>query len=142
MKENKYLIRIETSMKIDINLYRSGNSISPRLHNIRDKDVVKYKDPTTGLTKVKGMSGGISTFTAPKPDRNWYWIRAGTKVPPKLVVTRDRTDSITQITHYTIRPADDMLLTEFIAQMQKITNVSKLPIEKAIMLGGRWEKIG
>ena len=58
MGDSKYLVRIEAAMKIDIDLYRGGNSTSPRLDNVRDKDVVKYKDVSTGLTKVKGMSGG------------------------------------------------------------------------------------
>ncbi|GGA51886.1 hypothetical protein GCM10010981_46650 [Dyella nitratireducens] len=97
---------------------------------------MKYKDESTGLTKVKGMSGGISTFTAPKPETNWWWIRAGTPVPDKLVITRDTTDPKTKITHYTIRPESDMFLTEFVAQLQSFLNVERLPIE----LGGRWEK--
>jgi hypothetical protein len=137
--EDKYLIRIEASMKIDVDLYRSGNSTSPRLNNVRDKDIIKYRDPETGLIKVKGMSGGISTFTAPKPERNWYWIKAGTVVPEKLTVTRDHTDPKSGITHYTIRPSEDMLLTEYISQMEKIADIEKLPIEEAILRAGRWD---
>ena len=90
--------------------------------------------------KVKGMSGGISTFTAPKPEANWWWIKAGTPVPSKLVITRDTTDPRTGITHYTIRPESDMFLTEFVAQLQSLLHVERLPIERAIELGGRWEK--
>ena len=125
-------------MKIDVELYRSGNASSPRFDNVRDKDIVKYKDPETGLIKVKGMSGGISTFTAPKPENNWWWIRAGTVVPPKLTVTRDHTDPKTSITHYTIRPSGDMLLSEYIFNMQSLTGLERLPIEQAIERGGRW----
>ena len=113
MPDEQYLIRIEASMKIDVDLYRSGNASSPRFENVRDKDIVKFKDPGTGLSMVKGMSGGISTFTAPRPESNWWWIKAGTVVPGKLVVTRDHTEPKTQITHYTIRPASNMLLTEY-----------------------------
>ena len=138
MENEKYLVRIEASMKIDIDLYRSGNSASPRFDNVRDKDIVKWKDSHTGLIKVKGLSGGISTFTAPKPENNWWWIKAGTIVPGQLVVTRDRMDPRTQITHYTIRPAEDMLLTAYIAQMEKLLGVTRLPIEEAIRRGGRW----
>lgn len=140
MSADKYLIRIEASVKIDIDLYRGGNATSARLDNVRDRDVVKFHDSESGLTKVKGMSGGISTFTDPKPEANWWYIKAGTPVPSKLVITRDTTDPKTQITHYTIRPESDMLLTEFIAQLQKFVGVEKLPIERAIALGGRWEK--
>lgn len=127
-------------MKIDIDLYRGGNSASPRFDNVRDRDVVKFRDPQTDRVMVKGMSGGISTFTAPKPETNWWWIPAGTVVPPKLVVTRDNTNPGTGITHYTIRPEQDMLLDEFIEQMRKFLNVTRLPIEVAIERGGRWEK--
>jgi hypothetical protein len=49
------------------------------------------------------VSGGISTFTAPKPENNWWWIKAGTVVPARLVITRDHTDPTTGVTHYTIR---------------------------------------
>ena len=139
MSDEKYLIRIEASVRIDINLYRGGNATSPRLDNVRDRDIVKFKDPKSGLTNVKGMAGGVSTFTDPKPEANWWCIKAGTPVPPKLVITRDLTDPKTKITHYTIRPAADMLLTEFIAQLQSFTGVEKLPIARAIELGGRWE---
>jgi hypothetical protein len=138
MPDDKYLVRIEASMKIDVDLYRSGNASSPRFDNVRDKDIVKFKDPGTGLTKVKGMSGGISTFTAPRPENNWWWIRAGTVVPASLVVTRDHTDPKTNITHYTIRPASDILLTEYVAQMQKFLGIERVPIEQAIERGGRW----
>jgi|GEM_PF-1069729 len=138
MADDKYLIRIEASMKIDIHLYRAGNSTSPRFDNVRDKDIVKFKDAQTGLTKVKGLSGGISTFTSPKPETNWWWIKAGTVVPAKLVVTRDTTDPKTNITHYTIRPSGDMLLTEYIAQMQLFLDIERLPIEEAMARSGRW----
>jgi hypothetical protein len=138
MSDEKYLIRIEASMKLDLDIYRGGNSTSPRFDNVRDKDIVKFQDPATGLTKVKGMSGGISTFTSPKPETNWWWIKAGTVVPPGLTVTRDETNPKTGITHYTIRPASDMLLTDYINQMCKFIGVERLPIEQAILRGGRW----
>ncbi len=137
MNDEKYLIRIESSVTLDIDLYRSGNADSPRFDNVRDKDIIKYKD--NGLIKVKGMSGGISTFTSPKPDKNWYWIKAGTIVPPKLTITRDRSDPVTGITHYTIRPSENMLLSEYVEQMQKISGVDKLKLEQAVILAGRWE---
>ena len=138
-EDNKYLIRIEASMKIDVDLYRSGNSKTPRFDNVRDKDIVKFKNAQTGLVEVKGLSGGISAFTAPKPETNWWWIRAGTAVPSKLAVTRDHTDPKTQITHYTIRPAATMLLTEYIAQMQSFLGVERLSLEEAVARAGRYE---
>jgi hypothetical protein len=138
MEDERYLLRIEASMAIDVDLYRGGNSKTPRFDNVRDKDIVKYKDPGSGLTMVKGMSGGISTFTCPKPEKNWHWIKAGTVVPSNLAITRDRSDSNTQITHYTIRPSQDMLLSDYIDQMQKIAGIEKLTLEQAIALAERW----
>lgn len=138
MESEKYLVRIEASMKIDIDLYRGGNSEKPRFDHARDKDVVKVNDPHTDLVKVKGMSGGVSTFTAPRPESNWWWIKAGTVVPHGLVITRDTTNPKTGITHYTIRPAEDMLLTIYITKMCQILGVTKLPVEEAVLHGGRW----
>ena len=87
-------------------------------------------------------SGGISTFDYPKPEKNWWWLRAGTPVPKGLVITRDRTDSETGITHYTLRPAEDMKESDFIQLMKTLVDIndpeSKLSLEKAIKLGGRW----
>lgn len=76
-EDDKYLKRIEASMRLDIDLYRGGNAVSPRFDNVRDRDIVKFKKPS-GDEMVKGLSGGISTFTAPRAERNWWWLRAGT----------------------------------------------------------------
>jgi hypothetical protein len=138
VSSDKYLVRIEASMRIDIDLYRAGNASSPRFDNVRDKDIVKWRDPQSDEIWVKGLSGGISTFSAPRPEQNWWWIRAGTVVPDGLTVTRDRTDKMTGITHYTIRPATDMKLSEFVEKMKRILGVTKLPLERALELGGRW----
>lgn len=68
--DEKYLKRIEVSMRLDIDLYRGGNAGSPRFDNVRNRDIVKFKKPS-GEEMVKGLSGGISTFTAPRAERNW-----------------------------------------------------------------------
>jgi hypothetical protein len=41
------------------------------------------------------MSGGISTFTCPKPEKNWHWIKSGKVVPAKLTITGDKSDAKT-----------------------------------------------
>jgi hypothetical protein len=137
--DEKYLKRIEASMRLDIDLYRGGNAGSPRFDNVRDRDIVKFKKPS-GEEMVKGLSGGISTFTAPRAERNWWWLRAGTVVPKDLTVTRDTTDSRTGITHYTIRPSSDMLLSEYVARMAEFTGVTRLELEEAVEASGRWSK--
>ena len=136
---DKYLKRIEASMRLDVDLYRGGNATSPRLDNLRDRDIVKFKKPS-GEEMVKGLSGGISTFTAPRPERNWWWLRAGTVVPKDLTVTRDTTDPRTGITHYTIRPSSDMPLSAYIDRMAEFTGVTKLALEEAVKASGRWSK--
>jgi hypothetical protein len=50
------------------------------------------------------------------------------------------TDPRTGITHYTIRPANDMPLDEYIDHMRKFLGVTRLPIEIALERGGRWAK--
>jgi len=140
MADDKYRKRIEASMKLDIDLYRGGNSMSPRFNNVRDKDIAKFAHERTGETWVKGMSGGISTFTAPERETNWWWIRAGTVIPKGLVVTRDTTDKNTGITHYTIHPAEDMSLVDYVDLMQSMLKADKLTLEQAIEHRSRWTK--
>jgi len=89
---------------------------------------------------VKGLSGGISTFTAPRAERNWWWLRAGTVVPKDLTVTQDTTDSRTGITHCTIRPSTDVPLSEYVARMAEFTVVTRLELEEAVEASGRWSK--
>ncbi len=67
--DEKYLERIEASMRLDIDSYRGGNAGSPRFENMQDRDIVTFKRPSGG-EMVKGLSGGIATFTAPRAERN------------------------------------------------------------------------
>lgn len=53
-------------------------------------------------------------------------------MPKDLTVTRDTTDSRTGITHCTIRPSSDMLLSEYVAGMAKFTGVTGLELEEAV----------
>jgi hypothetical protein len=140
-KDDRYLVRIEASMKLDVDLYRGGNATSPRFDNVRDTDLIKIPGRTPEETKVKGMSGGISAFTAPAPKKNEWWIKAGTVVPLKLTVIRGETTKGTNQTHYFIMPAETMLLSEYVKQMQSFTGVEKLSLERAIALSGRWENV-
>jgi hypothetical protein len=56
-------------MRLDIDLYRDGDAGCPRFDNVRERDIVKFKRPSGG-EMVKGVSGGVSTFT-PRAERNW-----------------------------------------------------------------------
>lgn len=69
MTNDKYLRRIEAHMRLDVDLYRGGNSEHPRFDNVRSKDIVKWTDKQTGEVWVEKESGGISTFDCPKPDK-------------------------------------------------------------------------
>jgi len=108
-----------------IALYRSGNATSPRLNQLRIPpkegtiDIEIYEKEVNGekMIYVDSTSGGISTFDAPLPSKNkkvrWWKIPAGTIIPHGLSITKDHTIESINITHYTIRPLNDMPLTEY-----------------------------
>lgn len=84
------------------------------------------------LCDKTALPGGISTFRAPKPENNWRRIKAGTVGLPDLVVTIVHTKPKTRVNHYTIRPATDQFLTDYINQTQKFLIVERLPLQQAI----------
>jgi hypothetical protein len=108
-----------------IALYRSGNATGPRLNQVRIPpkegtiDIEIYEKEVNGekMIYVDSTSGGISTFDAPLPSQNkkvrWWKIPAGTIIPHGLIITKDHSIESINITHYTIRPLNDMPLTEY-----------------------------
>lgn len=108
-----------------IALYRSGNATEPRLNQVRIPprdgtiDIEIYEKEVNGkkMIYVDSTSGGISTFDAPLPSQNkkvrWWKIPAGTLIPHGLDITKDHTIGAINITHYTIRPINDMPLNEY-----------------------------
>lgn len=69
MPDSRYLVRIEAAMKIDVDLYRGGNSMSPRLDHVRDKDVVKSQMLRQVLQKLKVCPAEFRLSPRPSPKR-------------------------------------------------------------------------
>ena len=68
--------------------YRSGNSTSPMMDNVRSTDVVMFS--LNGVKWVQGESGGISVFDAGKAraGKNWWRLNSGTLIPNDLDLYR------------------------------------------------------
>jgi len=86
-------------------LYRQGNANSPRMDNVRDRDVDIYD--YSGEKWVETFSNGISTFESPKLGRNWWRIDAGIQIPDSIILINDKND------HWGWRPAYTMRLLEY-----------------------------
>jgi photosystem II stability/assembly factor-like uncharacterized protein len=70
-----------------IDLYRMGNSTSPRMDNVRPQDVESYKK--NDEIWVVGRSGGISTFASQGAGKNWWKLDRGTTIPDALYLVND-----------------------------------------------------
>jgi hypothetical protein len=83
------LRRIEEGFvrKTPVDLYRMGNAASPRLENIRMKDIEIYEQE--GRQWVTANSGGISTFSIRGSGRNWWKLDQGSEIPNELRVVND-----------------------------------------------------
>jgi len=99
-------------------LYRSGNSTSPRLDHLRpDHDAHVYEK--NGVKWIRADGNGISTFTSHDPrKRNWWKIPKGTVIPAKLKLVSDRRPGHEH--HFMIAPSIDMLLSEFVMLVDQI----------------------
>lgn len=89
-------------------LFRVGNSQSPRLDNVRERDIeiVEREEESVVLPDT----GGISAFSKinPRLRGTWWKCPAGTFYPPELRVVCDRERGT--LRHYSIQPAFPMTL--------------------------------
>lgn len=112
-------------------LYRLGNSSSPRLTNVRrPKDV----DTTeiNGIAVVIANGKGVSLSTKERLDKTpmcgWVWkISRGTQVPTGLKLLNDRPG------HYSICPISNMPLDEFIGLLSKLALKCTKVFKKEVM---------
>jgi len=99
-------------------LYRLGNSTSPRLTNIRrpkDVDTVQINGITVVISNGKGMSLFTKNRIESSDMSGWVWkISKGTPVPTGLKLINDRAG------HYSICPMSNMPLDEFIGLLSKL----------------------
>ena len=72
----------------------------------------------------------------PKLDGTWWRIPANSKIPPGLKITKNDTNKITGLTHYSIEPVFDLPASQFIGLL---TNFAKLA-EKASSTTDEHEK--
>jgi hypothetical protein len=109
---------------VPVDLFRMGNASGPRLDNVRPQDVdfVDLSLPNGQTIRMVHPRGGISTFDHINPRRvgKWWRIPADTVLPDTIRVVRDQRDPLTQITHYSLRPARYMTLLEFVSGLQTL----------------------
>ena len=133
-KEDSYFIEkrelgelFDSKYDLNINLYRglkpnsSRNALYPILKSfllsngrVRKEDIRTYQKG--GTLWVDCKSGGISLFDRyGVPVKSWRYLllKAGTKIPLGLVITKDDYKKNFNATHYTIRPNWDMPLSKF-----------------------------
>jgi hypothetical protein len=100
-------------------LYRSGNSSSPRLDNVRinrgpgNSDDVKTA-VMNGFVYVYPNSGGVSVFSMPNYTLNskWWKCPAHIILPSQLILIHDSTSN-TGVKHFTLSPKYVMRLEEY-----------------------------
>lgn len=94
--------------KTTTDLYRRGNVSGPRMTRVRiGKDIVAFQ--LNGVDWVVARSGGVSTFSAPGPGKNWWLLPAGFDYPDELLVVNDHGN------HYNWEPNINLTLADFIA---------------------------
>lgn len=103
--------------KTPVDLYRRGNSKSPRMDNVRlEKDIATYKKDEVIWVKETVASdsepGGISTFSTQGKGKNWWKIDAGIEIPPELELINDRGN------HYLWKPSQTMPLEQYKRALQ------------------------
>ncbi|MFB2917093.1 MULTISPECIES: hypothetical protein [Aerosakkonema] len=99
-----------------IDLYRQGNASSPKMDNVRPKDVTSYEDngQVWVTPTLEGSPGGISTFATLGAGKNWWKLEAGTDIPPELRLVNDYND------HWVWEPSDTMPIDLYKAALHLI----------------------
>ena len=91
-------------------LYRLGNTASPRLDHVRPRDVEIYQRQD-GSLMIRANGKGISLLTERRVFTfvgGWLWkLAKGTILPAGLVLNQDTPD------HYTLCPISDMTVDEY-----------------------------
>lgn len=100
-------------------LYRLGNATSPLLSRMRPSDI----DITeiNGIKVVIANHKGVSLYNKEglnlAPVTGWVWeIGAHTSLPSGLRLTKDNTP----VGHYTLSPARNMPVHEFVGLLEKV----------------------
>lgn len=100
-------------------LYRIGNASSPLLTKVRqaDYDLIDMNGIAMIVANGKGASLYNKAGLDKAPLSGWVWeIKSGTSMPPGLVLQKDAAPE----GHYTLRPAQNMTVHEYIALLEKV----------------------
>lgn len=101
-----------------LDLYRFGNSKSPRLDNIRPMKDAMIQD-RNGIKYIVADGNGVSAFSSvPQGKRNTWKIRKGTLLPHGVKLVIDRRPG--HENHFMLAPLKTMKLSEFHALMDQI----------------------
>jgi hypothetical protein len=98
-----------------VDLFRSGNTTSPRMDNVRVQDITQVT--LDGVVYVKPATGGISTSTTAASLSPTVWkIPKGTSFPDTIRLNNDKPG------HYAWEPASQMKLTDFTSLMSALNS--------------------
>ena len=101
---------------VPLDLFRWGNSSSPKLDNVRPTDLGTFK--RNGEDWVEARSGGVSLFSTDAGRPNTWKLPKNTAVPVKLDIYDDGANSAN---HWLIRPAVDMKMTEYVELLRQFS---------------------
>ena len=111
-------IYITDYTELFLDLYRFGNSSSPRLDNIRPMKDARIED-RNGIKYIIADGNGVSAFSSvAKGKRNTWKIKRGTPLPPGVRFVEDKRPG--HENHYMLAPEKTMKLSEFHALMDQI----------------------
>ncbi|WP_338847956.1 hypothetical protein V8J88_04085 [Massilia sp. W12] len=116
----------------DVDIFRAGKEIYPGMTKLRyeedDRPPPKSNDILTYLAgnvlKVKAGSGGISLFDGMNHQRKmgrsdrWWCIPKGSQMPKDIIIAKDAKPNSNGLTHYSIEPAIDMPLSDFVEKLK------------------------
>lgn len=112
-------------------LYRLGNSGSPRLTSVRrpkDIDTIEINGITMAIANGKGVSLSTKERLEKAAMSGWVWkVAKGTQVPRGLKLLNDRPG------HYSICPTTNMPLDEFIGLLSKLALKCQKVFKKEVM---------
>ena len=101
-----------------LDLYRFGNSKSPRFDHIRPNKDARIID-SNGIKYILADGNGISAFSSvPIGKKNTWKLRKGTPLPVGVKLVIDKRPN--HETHYMLAPENTMKLSEFHALMDKV----------------------
>jgi hypothetical protein len=111
-------IYITDYTEVFLDLYRFGNSSSPRFDHIRPLKDAQIHD-RNGIKYIVADGNGVSAFSSvPTGKRNTWKIKKGTPLPHGVKLVVDK--RIGHENHYMLAPLQTMKLSEFHALMDKI----------------------